>query len=135
MNNELISLLHIGKHSLVVDNGMIYKYDGRGVSDLFRLLQEAPEVLCGASIADKVIGKAAAALMIRGNVKEVYGDTISTSAISLFCKNGVEISFVTEVHHIINQTKSDWCPMEKACYELDSIDEIYNVVQSFYSNK
>lgn len=133
--NKLISLLHIERHSLVIDNGRIHKFDGRGVSDLFRLLQEVPDILCGSSIADKVIGKAAAALMIQGNVREVYGDIISTSAISLFRKNGVEISFATEVHHIINRTKSDWCPIEKACYELDSIDEIFNVVQSFYSNR
>jgi iron complex outermembrane receptor protein len=37
-------------------------------------------MLDGASIADKVIGKGAAALMIAGCIKEVYADVISEAA-------------------------------------------------------
>ena len=57
---DLIDLLHDGGHSLVVANGDIYTFDGRGVSDLFRLLKENSGFMHGASIADKVVGKAAA---------------------------------------------------------------------------
>ncbi len=35
----------------------------RGVADLFRLQHEEPQLLRGAFIADKVVGKGAAALM------------------------------------------------------------------------
>ena len=35
----------------------------RGVADLFRLLREEPQLLRGAFIADKVVGKGAAALV------------------------------------------------------------------------
>ena len=80
MMDDLIKLLHEGNHSLVVSNGEVRTFDGRGVADLYRLLRQEPELLRGASVADKVIGKAAAALMIRGQVKEVHGDVVSSPA-------------------------------------------------------
>lgn len=69
MMEDLIRLLHGGDHSLVVANGNVYTFNGRGVTDLYALLREDPGFLKGASIADKVVGKAAAALMILGGVK------------------------------------------------------------------
>lgn len=129
MMKDLINLLHKGGYSLVVANGEICTFNGRGISDLYRLLQEDPGFLHGALVADKVIGKAAAGLMIRGGVIEAYADTISTPAIALLRENGVKVTFTEEVHHIINRTKDGWCPMEKACYELQSVDEICHAVQ------
>ena len=61
--DDLIQLLHEGKHSLVVANGEVCTFNGRGVIDLYHLLQDDPGFLYEASIADKVVGKAAAALL------------------------------------------------------------------------
>ena len=74
--DDLIQLLHEGKHSLVVANGEVCTFNGRGVIDLYHLLQDDPGFLYEASIADKVVGKAAAALLALANVKEVYADVI-----------------------------------------------------------
>ena len=50
--------------SCVIRNGETMRsFHERGVSDLWRLLHEEPELLRGAFIADKVVGKGAAALM------------------------------------------------------------------------
>ena len=66
---RLTEILHGGGWSLVVDNGAIRTFSGRGVSDLYGLLTREPETLRGASVADKVVGKGAAALMVLGGVK------------------------------------------------------------------
>lgn len=134
MIENLIQILHDGNHSLVVANNDIRTFDGMGVSDLLRLLKEDDGFLRGASVADKVIGKAAAGLMIYGDVKEVYGDTVSTSAIELFHENGIALRFNKKVPYIINRAGDGWCPMEKACYELHSVDDIYHTVHSFVSS-
>ena len=63
MLEDIIRLLHEGKHSLVVSNGEVRTFDRRGVADLYALLREDSDFLKGASVADKVVGKAAAALM------------------------------------------------------------------------
>ena len=54
MLEDIIRLLHEGKHSLVVSNGEVRTFDRRGVADLYALLQEDSDFLKGASVADKV---------------------------------------------------------------------------------
>lgn len=43
--DDLIQLLHEGKHSLVVANGEVCTFNGRGVIDLYHLLQDDPGFL------------------------------------------------------------------------------------------
>ena len=61
---DLIDLLHERKCSCVLRNGEIYTFERRGVEDLYDLLREQPGLLLGADVADKVVGKGAAALMV-----------------------------------------------------------------------
>ncbi len=128
-NAQLAELLETGGHSLVVENGEVRTFDGRGVKDLLRLLGEEPQVLHGAKVADKVVGKAAAALMTLGRVAKVYAHTISTPAVALLRGNGVEVEFSEEVHHIINRDGTGWCPMEKACRDLQSPQEMLRAIK------
>ena len=115
MLEDIIRLLHEGKHSLVVSNGEVRTFDRRGVADLYALLQEDSDFLKGASVADKVVGKAAAALMILGEVGELHADVVSRPTLDLFADSGVRVSYGTAVPHIINRTKTGWCPLETCC--------------------
>ena len=82
---RLIDRLHAERCSCVIRNGeQTRTFNERGVKDLYRLLTEEPELLRGAFVADKVVGKGAAALMILGSVEEVYTDVASTAALELF---------------------------------------------------
>lgn len=134
MMRKLIDLLHDGGYSCVVANGSeIRLFQRRGVADLYDLLHEDPKFLDGASVADKVIGKGAAALMIRGGVAEVYADLISESALALFTDAGVGVEYVRSVHHIENRDKTDWCPLEKSCLGIDSLQDILPIIDNFVS--
>ena len=97
MLEDIIRLLHEGKHSLVVSNGEVRTFDRRGVADLYALLREDSDFLKGASVADKVVGKAAAALMILGEVGELHADVVSRPALDLFADSGVRVSYGTAV--------------------------------------
>ena len=74
---DLIDLLHERKCSCVLRNGEIYTFERRGVEDLYALLREQSGLLLGADVADKVVGKGAAALMVLGRVRRVYADVLS----------------------------------------------------------
>lgn len=129
---EIIKLLHEGNYSCVIkNNGGIRTFTQRGVADLYALLKNEPDFLGGACIADKVIGKAAATLMILGGVKEIYTDVISSPALGLLRNAGVKIDFKKEVPHIINRDGTDWCPMEKMCYQEKSAEEILPLIEGF----
>lgn len=130
--DDLIQLLHEGKHSLVVANGEVCTFNGRGVIDLYHLLQDDPGFLYKASIADKVVGKAAAALMALAKVKEVYADVISRPALDLLSKTDVKINYGAVVPHINNRSATGWCPLEMRCFDCDTIEECFLQIEAFY---
>lgn len=132
---ELIDMLHAGGYSCVIANGdRIRTFTQRGVADLYDLLVQESEFLHGASVADKVIGKAAASLMVLGGVREVYTRTISRPALQLLQEAGVMVTCDEIVDHIINRDRAGWCPLEQASRDLHSAKEIFPVIEKFIAN-
>lgn len=129
---ELISLLHSGGFSCVIANGeKIRTFTQRGVADLYDLLTQKPEFLKGASIADKVVGKGAAALMILGGIEELHTDIISTKALDLLKESDVKVEFEQEVPFIWNRDHTGWCPVETMCSEVKSAEEMLPLISNF----
>ncbi len=132
---DIINLLHSGGYSCVVQNGTeVRPFTRRGVTDLYDLLQHDSVFMNGACVADKVIGKAAAALMILGGVKHVYTDIISQSAFDLFQRTKVEVDFVRIVPYIENRDKSGWCPLEKLTFSAETPEEIFPLIREFITS-
>lgn len=128
-------MLHAGGYSCVIANGdRIRTFTQRGVADLYDLLVQEPEFLHGASVADKVICKAAASLMVLGGVREVYTRTISRPALQLLQEAGVMVTCDEIVDHIINRDRTGWCPLEQASRDLHSAKEIFPVIEKFIAN-
>ena len=129
---NIIDMLHKGEFSCVMKNREeIRTFTQRGVADLYDLYQTEPAFMKFVSIADKVIGKGAAALMVLGGFKAVYADIISSPALALLREAGVEVTFAREVPHIINRNKTGRCPLETACGHLNSVEEMYPVIRDF----
>ena len=129
---ELINLLHTGGYSCTIANeGKIRTFTQRGVADLYDLLTREPEFLKGALIADKVVGKGAAALMILGGIKELYTDVVSSNAMDLFQTSDVKVDFVQEVPFIWNRDHTGWCPVETMCSEEESAEAILQLIRGF----
>lgn len=133
--DSLIEILHSSACSCVVCNkGRVERYYNRGVKDLYTLYTADSQLLSGADVADKVVGRAAASIMILGGVRRVYADTISQLALELFAQNNVEISYNQVVPHIINRAKTDLCPLERATKDLESLEEIFAAIEAFVSS-
>lgn len=128
---DLVRLLHDGKYSLVVANGDICTFNGQGISDLYNLFKEDPGFLRGASLADKIVGKAAATLMVLGGVREVYADIICLSAIDLLRNNRIQPNYGIVVPNIINRTKTGLCPLEIRCQNYLTPQECFNQIEEF----
>ncbi len=128
---DLIILLHNGEHSLVISNKTINTYDGNGVSDLMRILDEQPNILNGATLADKVVGKGAAALMVIGKVKEVYSDVISQPALNLLVDNKIVVTYGQCVPQIRNRMGTGFCPIETLCLPCKTAEECLIKIKEF----
>ena len=131
---ELIERLHEEGCSCVIANKEIRIFRQRGVADLYYLLKHEATFLKGAAIADKVIGKAAAALMVLGGIKTVYADVISQPALTLLQKYHTDVSFAKVVPHIINRDRSGWCPLETRTFQAETAEEILPIIEDFIQN-
>lgn len=127
----LVALLDKGDTTLVVDNGRLTTYAQRGVADLHRLLTRHPRVLKGARVADKIVGKGAAALMILGGVKEFYTPVISRLALEILGGYDIKATYDNVVDHIVNHDKTGWCPVETLCRDLSSPRECLAAITEF----
>ena len=133
---QLIEILHDEGLTLVVrsENGDIHRFTQRGVKDLVTLVGERPEVLQGAFIADKAVGKAAAACMVVGGVKHVHADVMSEPALALLNAHGIIAEYGQLVDHIINRAGTDWCPMERLSRGIDDPTVIIQKINEFFSS-
>ena len=132
----LIDILHSEGLTLVLknDDGTIHRFTQRGVKDLLTLVTESPETLKGALIADKAVGKAAAACMVVGGVKHVHADVMSEPALALLQHHGVEAEYGKLVDHIINRTGDGWCPMERLSRDESDPAVIIQKVKEFFES-
>lgn len=131
MMDKLIKILNGGCHSLVVSNGETHIYDGRGVSDLYRLLNEEPEVLYGALVADKIVGKGAAALIAIGKPHAVYAEVISAPAYELLQRCGIDTCYGKLVAYIENRQGTGQCPLEMRCKDCLTPEECLLEISAF----
>lgn len=132
--NKLIGLLHEGGYSCVVSKGEECRtFTKPGILDLYEMIEDGQQFLHGSSVADKVVGKAAATLMIRGGVAHIYADVISEPAIALLKNSAVEFKFGQSVPFIENWDKSGICPLENSCMDTDSLQELFISIKGFVS--
>ena len=114
--------LHNNNFSIViVGENDVYTSTKHGVAPLLEILDGGNDVIKNSFVADKVVGKAAALLMVKGGVKEVYADIISSHALDVFEKY--------KIKYIINRDKTGMCPMEKAVLEVDEPNTAYDVLK------
>ncbi len=129
--DELIERLHAGGYSCVIRNGEIRTFTQRGVLDLFALAEKDPAFLQGAQVADKVIGKGAAALLVQGGIREVYADVISRPARELLQAAGIQIRCAQQVEYIRNRAGTGRCPLETLCEGQDKAEDLLPLIRGF----
>lgn len=130
--NSAVEILHKQSCSLVIQSrGEVHTFFNRGIKDLYNIYTTDKSLLYGAAIADKVVGRAAAALMILGGVERIYTDTISKLALELLATTDIVVEYAEVVPHIINRTKTDLCPMERATRHLTDLNDIFRAIDDF----
>ena len=125
-----ITLLRQGGYSCVFcDRDRVLTDRRRGIAPILERI-EAGESLCGMAVADKIIGKAAAMLLLCGGARSVYGEVMSEPAKALLEDADVEVAYGTLVKAIRNRTDTDICPMEKAAATLETPAEAPAVLRA-----
>lgn len=123
MTQNAEKILKENDYSFVAVNcGKIYTSKKRGVSPILDKIDENPEFFIGSSVADKVIGKASAMLLVKYGVSEIFAKLTSEKAIEFLKNKNVKFSYDSKTEYIINRDKTDMCPMEKAVLNIDDVN-------------
>lgn len=117
-------------HSVAVCRaGEVMTRDGRGIAPLLAIASEE-NALRGASVADLIVGKAAAMLMTRAGVSEVYAEVMSEAGERTLSEHDIPHSCGLLVPYIIDRTGKDICPMERAVADVSDPAEAYAVLSA-----
>lgn len=119
-----------GLSLLVYNDSTLSTHADRGVQDLLTLIADHPDRLRGAVVADKVIGKAAAALMAAGGVREVHTNIICTPARRLLEAEGIPVFAREEVPEILNRDRSAMCPIDAQLTRAETVAECVEILRN-----
>ncbi len=128
---DVLNAFKSGKYSCVIGNGRLYTFTQNGIKDLYGTYSEKPYLLKGALVADKVVGKAAAAILALGGASEVYADVMSEPALTMLRATGAKITYSKLVPHIKNRSGTDMCPMDKLCLNAKTPQECLELLDKF----
>lgn len=87
-----------------------------GLKPIMIILRQNKMGLADGVVADKVIGKAAALMLVLSKAKAVHGVVMSETAVKVLEEHGIVYTYDTLVPFIENRTKTGACPLEK-CVE------------------
>lgn len=112
-------MLSEGGYTLAaVSRSDTYTSTRRGVKPLLDLI-DTGRSLEGYSVADRVVGRAAAFLYVLLKADEVYANIMSRPALEVFEAFGLPAECGETVDAIINRTGTGLCPMESSVIGID----------------
>ncbi|TSC53197.1 MAG: hypothetical protein LiPW39_402 [Parcubacteria group bacterium LiPW_39] len=91
----------------------MYYSKSQGLKPLIFCVKNYRKQMCDATIFDKVVGRAAALLLVYAGVRKILTPLISRNALLVLQRGGAETEYKKIVRQILNAQGSDLCPMEK----------------------
>lgn len=119
---------------IVKDGQVIEESSARGIKPIYETYKNNVNYFEGASVADRVIGKAAAMFLVSGGIKELYTDLISELAIEILESRNIEVHYLKKVSMILNRTQDDMCPIEKLSSQTKDVDKLVEEIGNFLRN-
>ena len=114
---------------------VIFETSSHGIGGLLRAIEELDKEMKGSSVADKIVGKAAALLCIHAGVFAVFAVTASEKGIQALKDNNVSCQLENRVPHILNSKRSDICPFEKLVINISNPKEAYEKLRSLAAER
>lgn len=112
---------------LVKEDKIILSKD-KGIAPILKFIN-ADENLENFSLADRIVGKAVAMLVVYSKIREVYAEVLSEKGEEVLKKHNIKYSYKTLTENIINRKGDDICPMEK------TVSKIYDATLAYHALK
>ncbi len=109
---------------------IIFETKLHGIGGLLQAIEKLDKELVGSSVADKVVGRAAAMLCIYSQVAHVFANILSKEGKRVFEKNNVPYEYERLVPNILNYNRHDVCPFEKLAIKIKNPEETYRELRT-----
>lgn len=117
---------------IIVKSGtVIHATREYGVIGLANAIEKHGTGLIGSSVADKVVGRAAAMLCRYAEVSEVYAEVISEQGLKTLKDGGIRFEYKELVPKILNRVRSELCPFEKLVADCSKEEECYEKIKNY----
>ena len=112
----------------------LYESSSSGINGLLQAIEKLRNSLYDSSVADKVVGRAAALLLMYSHVKEVYAATLSNEGLKVLSEHDLPVEHEGLVPKILDREGKNICPFEQFSLTINSIDEAYEQLKAFTEN-
>ena len=120
---------------VVKEQDNLFESKSHGVAAFLEIVEEMKDKLEGASVADKVAGKAVALMCVYVKVKAVYATTLSIAAEALFERHSIYFEYDNLVEGILRADRNSICPFEQLVRDVSDSSEAYRKLKSACHSK
>lgn len=116
---------------VIVKNGrVLFETESHGINGLLKVIKQLQDNMTGSSVADRIVGRAAALLLVYSGVVAVFAVTVSDSGIEVLKNNHVFHEFERRVPRILDSKKVDVCPFERLVAKFSDPKEAYEELKA-----
>ena len=140
LENAKSCLHQKGLTLIIVKNGtVLFETASHRISGFLGAIEQFGGGLEGASVADRVVGKAIALLCVYAGIREVYAEVLSRKAQAVLEENGIPCQWKELVDTIFDLNRNGVCPFEKAAAGISDPEAAYAtfkaLLESFKAGK
>jgi len=116
---------------IVKKDKVLFKSSSSGIRGLLQAIENLNDELHKSSVADRVIGRAAALLLVYFHAKEAYGATVSKEGLRVLKESNIPLEHENIVSRILDREGKDICPFERFSLTINSPEESYKRLRAF----
>jgi putative heme degradation protein len=118
--------------SLVIakNSRVLFETESHGISGLLKAIKQLQDNMAGSSVADRIVGQAAALLLVYSGVIAVFAVTASDGGIEVLKNNHVFHEFGRRVPRILDSKRVDVCPFERLVAKFSDPKQAYEELKA-----
>jgi len=116
---------------VIAKNGIVlFETESHGISGLLKAIKQLQDNMAGSSVADRIVGRAAALLLVYSGVVAVFAVTASDGGIEVLENNHVFHEFERRVPRILDSKRVDVCPFERLVAKFSDPKQAYEELKA-----
>jgi hypothetical protein len=116
--------------TIVKHGEVLFETRSHRISGFLDAIEKFGAKLEGASVADRVAGKAIALLCVYAKINEVYAEVLSKKAKTVFEQSGIHHEWKELVDNVLDLNKKGVCPFEKAATSISNPKDAFKTFKA-----